>query len=91
MTDVRINRWLDFLDRVGWTAVQATGGAVLVALTESGVTWMSGLKMVGIAVGIAVAKVLIAQHRGSNDLGAAVPGDVIETGEQPRRRPRRHR
>lgn len=75
---MRVNKWLDFLDRVGWTAVQAGAGAAVVALTEDGVSWQAGLKMVGVAALVAALKVVGAQHTGSDDLGAAVPGKVLE-------------
>ena len=76
--NVRINRWLDFLDRVGWTALQAAAAAGITVLTSDGISWEEGAKFVGIAAGLAVLKVLAAQNSGSNDLGAAVPGEVIE-------------
>jgi hypothetical protein len=78
MRDVRINKWLDFLDRVGWTAIQAAAGALVVVLTSDGVSWEEGAKMVGVAALVSVVKVLAAQNSGTNDLGAAVPGQVLE-------------
>jgi hypothetical protein len=83
MRDVRINKWLDFLDRVGWTAIQAACGAIVVVLTSNGVSWEEGAKMVGVAVAIAVVKVIAAQRAGTNDLGAAVPGQVLEEAPAP--------
>ena len=78
----RINKWLDLLDRAGWTAIQAASGALVVALTDGDLSWNGALKAVGTATAIAVVKVVIAQRTGSNDLGAAVPGQVIETPTQ---------
>lgn len=75
---MKVNRWLDFADRVGWTAIQAAAAAVLVVVTSSGVSWGEAAKFVGVAVIVAVAKVVIAQRSGSDDLGAAVPGKVLE-------------
>jgi hypothetical protein len=83
MRDIRINKWLDFLDRVGWTAIQAACGAIVVVLTSNGVSWEEGAKMVGVAVAIAVVKVIASQNAGSNDLGAAVPGQVLEAAPTP--------
>ena len=76
--DIRINRWLDLADRVGWTALQAAAASLIVVMT-SDMTWEQGLATVGIATGLAACKVVIAQNAGSDDLGAAVPGHVIET------------
>jgi hypothetical protein len=78
MAAVQINKWLDFLDRVGWTALQAAAGATVVALTSDDLSWQDGLKMVAIATLVAACKVAIAQRSGSDDLGAAVPGQVIQ-------------
>lgn len=76
---MRVNKWLDFLDRVGWTSVQAAAGAVIVILTENNLGWEAGLKFVGVAVAVAVCKVVIAQRVGNDELGAAIPGKVIES------------
>jgi hypothetical protein len=71
---MKVNRWLDLLDRVGWTFIQAyVGSAVILGISE----WEETL---GIALGAAVvaaAKVVVAQRSGSDDLGAAVPGKVL--------------
>lgn len=83
MTAPRVNRWLDFIDRVGWTAIQAAAGAAIVVLTSDGVSWAEGGKMVGVAAAVAVLKVLAAQRLGDDDLGAAVPGKVIEPAGEP--------
>lgn len=80
MADVRVNRWLDFADRVGWTAVQAAGAAVITVLATDA-DWQEGLLFVGVAVLLAIAKVAVAQHTGNSGLGDAVPGQtVIEKG-----------
>lgn len=78
MKSVRVNRWLDLLDRAGWTAIQAAGGAGIAALTAPGQTWRIALTSVGTAIAIAVGKVVIAQNTGSDNLGSAVPGTVVE-------------
>jgi hypothetical protein len=76
---MKINRWLDLLDRAGWTAIQAAAAAILTFTTTGLVfTWPAFLQFVGIATAIAVVKVVISQNVGSNELGAAVPGQVIE-------------
>jgi hypothetical protein len=74
----RINKWLDFLDRVGWTAIQAAAGAAIVAFTSDDLSWQEGLQMVAVATLIAACKVVLAQRAGTDDLGAAVPGQVIQ-------------
>jgi len=81
--NVRVNRWLDFLDRVGWTAVYAVAAAGITALSTPALTWEAGLKLVGTATLLAVLKVIVAQNTGSDDLGAAVPGQVLGTTARP--------
>lgn len=74
----RINKWLDLLDRVGWTAVEAGSGATLTVLTGATLGWRAGLTMIGATTLTAVVKVVLAQRTGSNALGSLVPGEVIE-------------
>jgi hypothetical protein len=73
--NVKVNRWLDLLDRVGWTFLQAFAGTMLVLGFND---WEDSLKASAAAAVIAVVKVLAAQQAGSNDLGSAVPGQVLE-------------
>jgi len=72
---MQVNKWLDFLDRVGWTFVQAyIGSAIVLGMDD----WRQSL---GVALGaalVAAGKVVVAQRSGSDDLGAAVPGQVLE-------------
>lgn len=79
--DVRVNRWLDLLDRVGWTAIQVAAGAALAALLTEGMSWEAALVSIGTATLVAVVKVILAQRTGTDDLGAAVPGHVLEARE----------
>lgn len=78
MANVRINKWLDLIDRAGWTAIEASAGAVITAVTVQHLGWKAALSFVGSTTLVAVCKVVIAQRSGSDDLGAAVPGQVIE-------------
>ena len=79
MTSVRVNKWLDFIDRVGWTAIYAIAAALVTVLTSDGIGWEEGLKFLGVSVALAVCKVTVAQRTGNSDLGDAVPGkSVIE-------------
>lgn len=76
---MKVNRWLDLLDRAGWTAIQAAAGAALAAMLTDGITWHAALVSVGTAAGVAVCKVVLAQRTGDSDLGDALPGkSVIE-------------
>lgn len=68
--------WRDFVERVGWTAIQALSAAGLIVLTSDGISWQEGLKFVGVAVAIAVAKVVVAQQVGDSGTGDAIPGGV---------------
>lgn len=76
MTDlvgpVVINKWVDFGERIAWTAIQSAAGAVIVVLT-TGVNWKEGLLFVGITTLGAVAKVTVAQRIGDDDLAAIPP------------------
>jgi len=66
---MRIN-WRDFFERVGWTALQAAGGAVLDLLISGEVT----LKAAAYAAAIAALKVIVAQQAGNRASGDAWPG-----------------
>lgn len=72
-----VNKWVDFADRVGWTAVQALGAAIITVLSTD-VDWKQGLIFVGIAVLLAIAKVTVAQNTGKDDLGSITRKPVIE-------------
>lgn len=77
---MRINKYLDLLDRVGWTAIQAFVGYLLanVALGDS-IGWKKVLIAAAIAAGIAAGKVVVAQNTGNSGMGDAIPGaSVIE-------------
>lgn len=78
--NVKVNRWLDLLDRVGWTFLQAFAGTLLVLGFDD---WKQSLGASLAAAVIAVVKVVAAQQSGSNDLGAAVPGQVLEAETAP--------
>ena len=73
---MRVNKYLDFLERVSWTAIQAAAGAVIVVLTTPDMTWQNGAKVVGIAAVVAAMKVLAAQQVGDRGSGDAIPGGV---------------
>lgn len=75
---MRISKWLDLLDRVGWTALQAFSGYLLanVALGDS-IGWKKVLIAAAIAAGIAAGKVVVAQNTGNSGLGDAVPGASV--------------
>jgi hypothetical protein len=75
---MRVNRWLDLLDRAGWTAIQAATGATIAALATESISWKAAGISVGVATLTAVCKVVVAQQSGTDDLGAAVPGHVLE-------------
>lgn len=74
----RVNKWLDLLDRVGWTAVQAAAGAFIAWQATDEVGWSAALWFVGGAVVVAVAKVVVGQNTGSDDTGSLIGQPVIE-------------
>lgn len=75
----RVNRWLDLLDRVGWTAIQAAGAALLTYLTtDQDIGWKEAAVFVGYATLLAVIKVVIGQNTGADDTGSLIGQPVIE-------------
>jgi hypothetical protein len=76
----RINKWLDFLDRVAWTSLQSLGGTLAAdSIFNAELGWKEKLGIPVLSAVFAAVKVVVAQNRGSDDLGAAVPGHVLET------------
>ena len=75
---MRIN-WRDFLERVGWTAIQALAGAAIVVLASDNIIWGDALKFVGVTVAVAVFKVILAQQTGDRATGDAFPGGTEPT------------
>ena len=71
----KVNRWLDFVERVAWTAIQAAAAAALVTGFDQ---WELTLKVAGIAALTSALKVIIAQNTGTGDNGSAIPGQVIQ-------------
>lgn len=75
----RVNKWLDLLDRVGWTAVQAAAAAILLfATSDVGFSWQALGTFVGGAVAVAVVKVIVGQNTGTDDTGSLIGQPVIE-------------
>lgn len=72
---VRVNRWLDFVERVAWTAIQAGAAAALATGFDD---WNLTLEIAGTAALIAALKVIVAQNTGTGDNGSAIPGQVIQ-------------
>jgi hypothetical protein len=73
----RVNKWLDLLDRAGWTAVQSAAGAALAAITLN-LGWSEFLVVVGTATAVSVLKVITGQNTGVDDTGALIGQPVIE-------------
>ena len=77
--NVRVNKWLDLLDRAGWTGIQSAAGALALYLSGVGViTWKGALIVVGVAVLGAIAKVQVGQNTGTDDTGALIGQPVVE-------------
>lgn len=74
----RVDKWLDLLDRVGWTAIQAALAALVTYLATDDLGWEEGLIFVGTATLAAVAKVVIGQNTGSDDTGSLIGQPVIQ-------------
>lgn len=81
MSNVVVNRAKDFIDRVGWTFVEAYIGLGAIDWISNGINlslWHSLLGGLG-AAAAATIKVLLAQRVGTHGSGDAIPGGVIET------------
>ena len=74
----KVNKWLDLLDRVGWTAIQAAAAAVIAYLATDDIGWEEGLVFVGVATAVAVCKVVIGQNTGTDDTGALIGTSPIQ-------------
>lgn len=74
----RVNKWLDLLDRVGWTAVQAAAATGITVLSGATLGWRAALTTVGVATAIAVLKVVVGQNTGTDSTGSLVGKPVIE-------------
>ena len=73
----RVDKWLDLVDRAGWTAVQAAAGAAIAAITVD-MDWAQVGVTVGVATLVAVCKVLAGQQIGPDDTGSLIGRNVIE-------------
>jgi len=71
----KVNRWLDFLERVIWTAIQAGAATMLATGFDD---WQLTLQIAGTAALIAALKVIVAQNTGTGDNGSAIPGQIIQ-------------
>ncbi len=74
----RVNKWLDLLDRAGWTAIQAASAALVAYLATDDFTWEQAAVVVGTATLVAVGKVVVGQNTGADDTGALIGQPVIE-------------
>ena len=75
---MRVNKWLDLLDRAGWTAIQAAAAAIITYLATDEIGWEEGIIFVGVATGVAVCKVVLGQNTGADNTGALIGQPVIE-------------
>lgn len=70
---MNVSKLRDWLERVGWTAVQA----FLATMVATGFDdWILTLKVSGGAALIAAIKVIAAQQVGDSGSGDAIPGGV---------------
>jgi hypothetical protein len=74
---MRVNKWLDLLDRAGWTAIQSAAGAALAAMTLD-LGWEEFLVVVGTATAVAVLKVVTGQNTGPDDTGSLIGTPTVE-------------
>ena len=91
---MRKQKYLDLLERTGWTAVQAFAGVLLGSYATMGVDWATVFVSAGIAAGIAAIKCLIAFRFGDPDTATfdvlkPEPPEPEPVAAQPRRSRRR--
>lgn len=67
----RVNKILDFGERVAWTAIQAFAATAIVTGLDD---WQLTLKVAGGAAILAALKVIVGQNIGRDDTGAIIPG-----------------
>ena len=76
MANARINKWLDLLDRAGWTFIQTFGGTLVVFGFND---WKMNLGAAAVAAIGSALKTTVAQRTGDSGAGDLIPGkDVIE-------------
>jgi len=68
---MKVNKLKDFIERVGWTAIQAFAATALVTGFDD---WKLTLQVAGTAALAASLKVIAAQQFGDG-AGDAIPGD----------------
>lgn len=71
----RVNKLLDFVERVGSTAVQVAAGAALAAILVD-MEWKEVLVTTGMATLLAVLKVLAGQNTGTDNTGSVLPNVI---------------
>lgn len=74
----RVDKWLDLLDRVGWTAIQAAAATGITVLSGATLGWRAALTTIAVATAIAVLKVVVGQNTGTDDTGSLIGKPVIE-------------
>lgn len=65
-------KYLDLLERTGWTAIQAFLGVIVGLSVTEGIDWGAVFVSAGVAAGIAAAKCVLAFNVGKED-SAAMP------------------
>jgi len=75
----KVNKWLDLLDRAGWTGLQAAGSAIITYFaTGQELDWNEALSFVAVAVVLAICKVVVGQNTGTDSTGSLIGQSVIE-------------
>lgn len=75
----RVDKWLDLIDRAGWTGIQTAAGVLALYLSGQGVlTWKGAAIVVAVALLGAVGKVKVGQATGEDDTGSLIGQPVIE-------------
>ncbi len=77
---VSIDKSKDFIERVGWTGIQAFVGVIVAGMIKNGtdIEWRQVVYAALISAGVAAGKVILAQNVGDHPDGSAIPGGVIQ-------------
>lgn len=74
---MKINKWVDFIDRVGWTFIQTLAATWIVMGADF--DW-DVLKAALLAAAISAAKTVVGQNTGNSTVGDVVPGASVVEG-----------
>jgi TRAP-type C4-dicarboxylate transport system permease large subunit len=77
---IKVNKTLDLIERTFWTFLNSFLGLLTIdGLTALNISTAHAIESAAVAALYTTLKTLAAQRVGANQLGAAIPGQVLET------------